>query len=1081
MTSKPQPKKNEFTMSRFPSLLIAVVLLAFHAPAKAQDDDHQHSRNLLPRKQHRDSDAPFLKPVEAVEKMAIPEGFEVSVYASEPDIAEPIAFCFDDRGRMWVLENFNYRTRRNHTDDQVTRIQILEDTDSDGIFDKKKTFTDKLTFSSGIACGFGGVFVGSPPNLTFIPDADGDDKPDGPPQKLLDGWGINDRHETLNSFIWGPDGWLYGCHGVFTESWVGSPQGKDEDRQFIDGGIWRYHPTRKTFEVFARGLSNPWGFDFDDHGQGFATCCVIPHLFHVVQGGVYDKQSKPHVNPYIYDDIKTIRDHRHLSAHGGARFYLADTFPKKYRNQLFMCNIHEHAVLTDYMVPKGSSFIGKHGSDFMPTNDMAWVGFSVEIGPEGGVYILDWHDQDVCGNAIKFPDSGRIYRIMPKDSKPITRPNLGAMSDAQLVDLQTHANDWYVRQARTLLHSRTASGTLGKVKVHAQLAAMFKNAPTSPIRLRAMWAMHVTGALGSDRLMPLLDHDDQHVRSWAVQFLCDESRVNAFQPGGGMDTQPGLQLTAQTLQKFATMASEDDSQIVRLYLASAVQRLPFDQRWAILKGLVSHANDIGDNNLPRMYWFGLEPMVPAHAADALKLAIGGKLPSLQAAVARRIATGDAPVKKLGAAQKKADWNKTIGKVAAGFRVVNSGEGGVVLHKSFKNRVAVQTHPQERYAPCVLKKGKVKIPEGKTTTLNLCVSHHPHGDWQLRVLANKQVIADQIVGPKAVAKDEWLDVSVDLTKFAGQTIDLSIENRANNWANEWAYWNKVAVVSTDTVASTGSGKAKIVFISGKPSHGPMAHEHRAGNMILADALNKSGLGVETVVVPHYGYPKDKSVLKDAATVVIFSTGHRGHVLRPHIDEFDALMKKGTGVVMIHWATEAEKGKPGEKFLEWMGGFCDLDWSVNPHWAPQFRNFPDHPIANGVRDFSVDDEWYYHMRFVKDMKGVTPILSDLPPMETLRRADGPRSGNPTVRKAVANGERQHVAWAYQRPTGGRGFGFTGAHNHKSWQNESFRKVVLNAILWTAKVEVPKDGCPSPDISDNRLKENVDDKTPRRKTKP
>ena len=193
-----------------------------------------------------------------------------------------------------------------------------------------------------------------------------------------------------------------------------------------------------------------------------------------------------------------------------------------------------------------------------------------------------------------------------------------------------------------------------------------------------------------------------------------------------------------------------------------------------------------------------------------------------------------------------------------------------------------------------------------------------------------------------------------------------------------------------------------------------------------------------------------------------------------------MKKGTGVVMIHWATEAEKGKPGEKFLEWMGGFCDLNWSVNPHWAPKFKDFPEHPIANGIQPFSVDDEWYYHMRFVKDMKGVTPILSDLPGPETLRRPDGERSGNPTVRKAVAAGKKQVVAWAYDRPSGGRGFGFTGAHNHVSWQDENFRKVVLNAILWTANVDVPKNGCPSPSVSDERVKENVDDKKPKQRKK-
>ena len=191
----------DFSAARFPRLFASftaaiLTLLAYTVPVTAQDD-HDHSRNQLPKKQHRDSNAPFLKPAEAVEKMAIPDGFEVSVFASEPDIAEPIAFCFDDRGRMWVLENFNYRTRRNHTNDQVTRIQILEDTDGDGVFDKKKTFTDKLTFSSGIACGFGGIFVGSPPNLTFIPDADGDDKPDGPPQVLLDGWG--NQRSTRNA------------------------------------------------------------------------------------------------------------------------------------------------------------------------------------------------------------------------------------------------------------------------------------------------------------------------------------------------------------------------------------------------------------------------------------------------------------------------------------------------------------------------------------------------------------------------------------------------------------------------------------------------------------------------------------------------------------------------------------------------------------------------------------------------------------------------------------------------------------------------------------------------------------------
>ncbi|MGI9467767.1 MAG: PVC-type heme-binding CxxCH protein [Rubripirellula sp.] len=751
-------------------------------------------RNELPKKQHRTSDAPFLTPEQAVKKMAIPEGFDVSIYASEPDIAEPIAFCFDDRGRMWVAENFNYRTRRDHTDDPVSRIQILEDTNSDGVFDKKKTFTDTLTFTSGIAPGFGGVFVGSPPNLTFIPDADGDDVPDGPPQILLDGWGINDRHETLNSFMWGPDGWLYGCHGVFTQSRVGKPGDNDEARQFIDGGIWRYHPTQKKFEVYARGLSNPWGFDFNDQGQGFVTCCVIPHLYHIVQGGVYTKQSRPHVNPHIYDDIKTIRTHKNrLSAHGGARVYLADAFPSEYRNRLFMCNIHEHAVLTDILTPKGSSFIGSHGDDFMPTNDLAWVGFSVETGPEGGVYVLDWHDTDVCGNTINFANSGRIYRITPKGAKPIERPNLRAMTDAQLVDLQSHSNDWYVRQARLLLHSRTAAGELDSELVHKKLNQLFNDPRTTgPKRLRALWALHVTDGLNTDRLRALLDHDDEYVRGWSIQFLCDQSSIHSFQTAA---TTKEPVISRETHGKFVEMASQDNSPIVRLYLASALGRLPFSDRWAILEGLVSHAEDVDDNNLPRMYWFALEPMVPKHTDKALTLAVSGKIPKLQEFVARRMLSGETVV-DLSSPKKpkpKPEWQTTIQKVAPGFNVRNVGEGGVVEHKAFRNSKAVQTHPLNKNRASSLHR-TATIPEDKKTTLQMRVSHHPHGDWQLRVLADGKMIENQLVSSKSVGDDEWMEVSVDLTPYAGKKIRLSIENHPNNWMNEWAYWNKVVIIS-----------------------------------------------------------------------------------------------------------------------------------------------------------------------------------------------------------------------------------------------------------------------------------------------
>lgn len=710
--------------------------------------------------------------------MEIPDDFQIDIFAAEPDIGEPIAFTFDDRGRIWVVENYNYVDRRSHTDEKpLTRIQILEDTDSDGVFDTKKLFTDKLTFSSGIATGFGGVFVGTPPNLIFIPDADGDDQPDGEPEVLLDGWGIQDRHETLNSFLWGPDGWLYGCHGVFTSSMVGRPGTPDKDRLFIDGGIWRYHPTKKRFEVFARGLSNPWGFDFNDVGQGFATCCVIPHLFHIVQGGYYHKQSKAHLNPHVYDYITTIRDHTHLSAHGGARFYLADTFPEKYRDQLFMCNIHQHQVLTDVMKPSGSSYIGSHGEDFVTTNDLAWVGFSVEVGPDGGVYILDWHDTDICGNKINFPNSGRIYRLMPKGAKPIERPDIGALSDSDLVAMQDHANDWYVRAARLNLQMRAAGGNLDP-ETGPALEEMLDNAKSSPKRLRALWALHVTGNLDEPELLEFLGHEDVYVRAFAIQFLCEDRDASQA-----------------ALNRFAELAKSDPSPVVRLYLAAAMQRMEHEARWPILANLTQHAGDEEDNNIPRMLWFALEPMVPLHPEKSLELAVGSRLTNLQEHVARRLVSGDLTSArepnqpKAGPAPAAAQ--EILQRVAPGFHVRDVGEQGVMPQPEFRNEFAVQTHPLDRDTPCVLSR-HLDVPEGKTTRLRIRASYHPHGNWQLRVLANREVIHDQIVSYETV-KSEWIELELDLTRFAGKHVDLEIENRANDWAWEFAFWGRVEVV------------------------------------------------------------------------------------------------------------------------------------------------------------------------------------------------------------------------------------------------------------------------------------------------
>src|SRR5258706_30975 len=304
---------------------------------------------------------------QAVKEMTLPEGFSATVFAAEPDITQPIAMCIDARGRLWVVEAHSYPKKQPEGQGK-DRIIIFEDTDGDGKADKRTVFMEGLNLVSGIEVRFGGVFVGAAPQMLFIPDKDGDDKPDGPPQVLLDGFGMEDTHETLNAFIWGPDGWLYGCHGVFTFSKVGKPGTPAEQRIPINAGISRYHPQKQIFEVFAEGTSNPSGGDVNYELQAVCTACVIPHQFHLIQAARYTRHASQHYNPYIYKDIKTIADHVHYAgtagphagnnrsdaaggghAHCGAMIYLGDSWPAQYRNTILMSNIHGNRINNDLL------------------------------------------------------------------------------------------------------------------------------------------------------------------------------------------------------------------------------------------------------------------------------------------------------------------------------------------------------------------------------------------------------------------------------------------------------------------------------------------------------------------------------------------------------------------------------------------------------------------------------------------------------------------------------------------------------------------------------------------------------------
>lgn len=286
----------------------------------------------------------------------------------------------------------------------------------------------------------------------------------------------------------------------------------------------------------------------------------------------------------------------------------------------------------------------------------------------------------------------------------------------------------------------------------------------------------------------------------------------------------------------------------------------------------------------------------------------------------------------------------------------------------------------------------------------------------------------------------------------------------------------AFVSTQLLHAAEGGKKLIVMIAGAQSHGPGEHEHNAGVQLLAKGLQAGAAAAADVKVHLNAEWPDAEELGKADTILIYSDGGPSHpaLQGDHLAQLGAQMKRGCGFVCLHYAVEVPKEKGGPEFREWLGGYFEPNWSVNPHWTANFKELPKHAITNGVKPFSTNDEWYYHMRFVEGMKGVTPVLTDLPPDTTLTsRKDGPHEGNPEVRAAVLERkEPQHVAWAAERVDGGRGFGFSGGHFHKGWGNDDQRKLVLNAILWTAKAEVPADGVESK-VTPEELAANLDKK--------
>ena len=591
-------------------------------------------------------EAPLLSPEEAATKFKLPDGFRATLFAGEPHVQQPIGMTTDDRGRLWVAENYTYSEAKvNFAKDQRDRIIILEDTDGDGKHDKRTVFWDKGDKLTSVAVGLGGVWALCAPRLIFIPDKNRDDIPDGEPEVLLDGWNDNEvRHNIVNGLMWGPDGWLYGRHGIQATSNVGKPGASDAERTKLNCSIWRYHPVKRTFEVVCHGTTNSWGHDWDEHGQLFFINTVIGHLWHAIPGAHYRRMYGADFNPHLYGLIEQTADHFHWDtrkswtdsrgdkpehsefggghAHCGLMIYQGDNWPEYYRGKLFTINFGGLRLNVERLDREGCTFVGKREPDILKTSDVWFRGIDLLTGADGGVYLSDWSDLGECHDHDGIHrTTGRIYKVTYGEPKKQSVADVGALSDAELVALISQPNAWYARAAQRNLQERAIAGKdlTAAAKLISDKLAAEENAVQ---RVRLLFALCATN---NDQLVPLqllLRDPSEHVRVQTILRLverewCDET----------------------TLREFARLAADDSSGLVRTYLASALQKLPLEARWPIAAQLAVHSEDSNDRVQPLMLWYGIEAAIPESPAKAVALAATTRIPLLRQTIARRL-TGE---------------------------------------------------------------------------------------------------------------------------------------------------------------------------------------------------------------------------------------------------------------------------------------------------------------------------------------------------------------------------------------------------------------------------------------------------------
>lgn len=383
---------------------------------------------------------------EAARTMQLPPGFKCVVFAAEPDVQQPIGMAWDSKGRLWVAECYTYAENPDRWDTKLRdRVIILEDKDGDGKHDSRKVFWDQGAYLTSVEVGHGGVWILNNGTLSFIADKNGDDIPDGEPEVLLDGFNTKTiGHNIVNGLRWGPDGWLYGRHGITDTSAVGAPGTPADKRVRMNCAIWRYHPGSKALETVAHGGTNSWGHDWNAEGELFMINTVIGHLWHVIPGAYYRRMFGTHLNPHVYEIIEQTADHFHWDtgsekwsdirngisgktkelggghAHVGMLIYQGGLWPKEYQGAMLTCNLHGNRINVDRLVREGCGYTGKHAPDFMQAKDTWFRGIDLLTGPDGNVFVADWSDSGEChDNDGVHRTSGRIYKIVYEAGKKV--------------------------------------------------------------------------------------------------------------------------------------------------------------------------------------------------------------------------------------------------------------------------------------------------------------------------------------------------------------------------------------------------------------------------------------------------------------------------------------------------------------------------------------------------------------------------------------------------------------------------------------------------------------------------------------